>query len=190
MEDNWTVYSHISPSGKVYIGITHLKNPERRWGKDGKLYVGCTVFLKAISKYGWNNIEHKILYTNCSERVAKDIEKTLIGFYKLFDMSYNMTVGGDGHNFGMECTTTEYRTKQSQKYRATHPNYDKDQYEKHKEAIKTRAREYYRKNREKVLEQKKQECVKIKTRERCKKWREEHPDYMKEYMKNYNKENR
>lgn len=25
MEDNWTVYRHISPSGKVYVGITSVK---------------------------------------------------------------------------------------------------------------------------------------------------------------------
>lgn len=28
--DNWIIYEHISPSGKVYIGITS-QNVERRW---------------------------------------------------------------------------------------------------------------------------------------------------------------
>lgn len=37
MDDNYTVYRHTSPSGKVYIGITSM-NPEKRWGKNGYGY--------------------------------------------------------------------------------------------------------------------------------------------------------
>ena len=47
---NWIVYRHISPSGKVYIGITsNLKN---RWRLNGRNY--CTynsIFKNAIEKY-------------------------------------------------------------------------------------------------------------------------------------------
>ena len=32
MKNNWTVYRHISPSGKVYVGITSMQ-PELRWSK-------------------------------------------------------------------------------------------------------------------------------------------------------------
>lgn len=38
----WTVYRHISPSGKVYIGITS-KPIEKRWNK-GKGYINCKSF--------------------------------------------------------------------------------------------------------------------------------------------------
>ena len=31
MINKWTVYRHISPSGKVYIGITSKENVNKRW---------------------------------------------------------------------------------------------------------------------------------------------------------------
>ena len=33
---SWTVYEHISPSGKVYIGIT--SNIDNRWANKGYYY--------------------------------------------------------------------------------------------------------------------------------------------------------
>lgn len=63
VENNYTVYMHISPNNKKYIGVTKNK-PEKRWGY-GNNYKSSPMFYKAIKKYGWNNIEHKILYTKC-----------------------------------------------------------------------------------------------------------------------------
>ena len=186
-EKSWVVYKHTSPSGKCYIGITHYSDPTKRWGKDGNRYNKRTVFYQAIKKYGWNTIQHEILHENCSEKEAKRLERKYIKYYKTLGLSYNMTIGGDGHNFGKNCESTEYHTEQSRKYRKSHPNYDKIQYDKHKEKKLILAREYYRKNKDKVLAYKKTEKVRQKARERAAKWRKEHPDYMKNYMKIYNK---
>ena len=57
MEQNYTVYMHICPNGKRYIGITKLK-PQERWG-NGKSYKGCVLFNKAIQKYSWQNIKQE-----------------------------------------------------------------------------------------------------------------------------------
>ena len=185
-EKIWYVYIHISPSHKTYVGITHLK-PEKRWGKKGNNYDKSTVFYKAIKKYGWDNFEHKILFHNCSENLAKILEKAYIAYYKKLNLSYNMTIGGDGHNFGKNCTTAEYRTESSKKFRQKHPEYDSEQYIKHKDKKKQTAKNYYWKNREKILEYKKNNSdTKEKARIRAAKWREQHPDYMKNYMKIYN----
>lgn len=151
------------------------------------MYGKDTVFYKAILKYGWDNIEHEILYSNCSEEEAKSLEVSLIAYYKELGISYNMTIGGDGHNFGKESKTAEYRTESSRKYREEHPDYDKEQYEKHKEHKKENARRYYRNNREKVLAQKKSTTNKEKARIRAAEWRKAHPNYMKEYMEKYNR---
>lgn len=51
INDNYTVYRHISPSGKVYIGITSME-PEKRWGKNGYGYRRQKYFNNAIRKYG------------------------------------------------------------------------------------------------------------------------------------------
>ena len=91
----YTVYKHISPSGKVYIGITKRK-PEYRWNKGKGYREDQLLFYRAIKKYGWDNFTHEILYTGLSEKDAKNIEISLIRQYKSLGMSYNITHGGDG----------------------------------------------------------------------------------------------
>lgn len=92
----WTVYIHKFPNGKVYIGITS-KSAEKRW-RDGKGYKTQKLMWKAIKKYGWNNIEHLVLYENLEETEAKSKEKELIKQYNSNDRKYgyNLTIGGDG----------------------------------------------------------------------------------------------
>jgi len=72
---SWIVYEHISPSGKVYIGITCQK-PEKRW-KRGAGYVRTDnhqpLFANAILKYGWDNIEHKIVATGLTKKEAAEV---------------------------------------------------------------------------------------------------------------------
>ena len=95
MEKNWIVYKHTSPSGKVYIGIT--ADIKDRWASQGKNY--CTynsIFRKAIEKYGWDNIQHEILLENVSKSEAIYAEKYLIRWYKAYNISYNITDGGEG----------------------------------------------------------------------------------------------
>lgn len=55
----YTVYMHVSPSGKRYIGITSQK-VEKRWA-NGKGYKTQQYFYRAIKKYGWNNFQHIIV---------------------------------------------------------------------------------------------------------------------------------
>lgn len=101
--NTWTVYLHKNKiNGKMYIGITHLK-PEIRWGKNGNQYTKKKnpYFYNAIKKYGWDNFEHIILFTNLSESEAKEKEVELIKKYntqvcKEQSCGYNITAGGDG----------------------------------------------------------------------------------------------
>lgn len=107
----WTVYEHISPSGKVYVGIT--TNIKIRWGNCGYRYKTYnSIFKKAIDEYSWNNISHNIIAEGLGEHTAKNIEKDLIAFYKKSNKSYNVTDGGDG-KLGLKCTD-ETRKKMSE----------------------------------------------------------------------------
>ena len=90
--NNICIYKHTSPSGKVYIGQT-CKKPEHRW-ENGKGYEGCTLFFSAIQKYGWNNIQHEILFTGLDQLNADIIEEDLIYYYKQIGKSYNLATGG------------------------------------------------------------------------------------------------
>lgn len=95
MVKTWTVYEHISASGKVYIGITSQNNVNKRWFK-GSGYAKCPAIYNAILKYGWDNFQHNIIASNLGEQTAKNMEKDLIKFYKEQGKSYNITDGGDG----------------------------------------------------------------------------------------------
>lgn len=104
---NWLVYKHVSPSKKVYIGITHLA-PCQRWCR-GNGYKECPIFYKAVQKYGWDNIEHKIVVSNLTKEQAEEVEKQLISYYKSVGLSYNVTNGGEGTNGYKH--TNEYKEK-------------------------------------------------------------------------------
>ena len=100
---------HISPSNKVYIGIT-CQPVSNRWGKDGKRYLEKrkngeyvhTAFAKAILKYGWDQFEHRILFDNLSLLEANMIEEDLTSYYRKVNRSYNAKDGGDGKNVSEE----------------------------------------------------------------------------------------
>ena len=94
MCNNWIVYEHISPSGKIYVGITN-QPVKRRW-KNGLGYVNSSYFFGAIIKYGWVNFKHIVIATGLGEVTAKNMEKDLIAFNKAKGISYNITDGGDG----------------------------------------------------------------------------------------------
>lgn len=95
MVKSWILYEHISPSGKVYVGITSQKKVYKRW-RYGNGYNYCILFNNAIKKYGWNNFKHIIVASNLGEKTAKNMEKDLVKYYKNKELSYNITDGGDG----------------------------------------------------------------------------------------------
>ena len=59
MEHKYTVYMHITPSNKRYIGIT-CQDVQQRW-RNGKGYKKNQAFFNAIKKYGWDNIRHDVV---------------------------------------------------------------------------------------------------------------------------------
>lgn len=102
--NNWVIYEHISPSGKIYVGITS-KEVQDRW-RYGSGYKNCIIFQKAINKYGWNNFNHRVIAFNLGEMTAKNMERDLIAFNKSKGISYNITDGGEGH-LGCSWTPSE-----------------------------------------------------------------------------------
>lgn len=61
----WIVYVHIFPNGKLYFGITS-KQPNARWEGGSGYGDNQPVMKAAIAKYGWENIEHEILFEGLS----------------------------------------------------------------------------------------------------------------------------
>lgn len=93
----WSVYLHIFPNGKRYIGITS-KKPAERWGRLGNGYRTQPIIYSAIQKYGWNNIQHIVLFSELSKEAAHEYEVSLISKYKTTDIQYgyNLSLGGYG----------------------------------------------------------------------------------------------
>ena len=99
MEKLYTVYMHICPNGKRYIGITG-QGVEKRWnyghGYDTQL------FGRAVKKYGWVNITHEILFDGLTLDEAYQRERESIAAFKTKDPQYgyncdNGGAGADGH---------------------------------------------------------------------------------------------
>ena len=96
MNNEYIVYKHTSPNGKVYIGITS-QNPERRWRKNGEGYKDHNYFWNAIQKYGWDNFTHEILFNDLTAEQAYKKEQEFISYYKSNDSryGYNLSSGGE-----------------------------------------------------------------------------------------------
>ena len=54
-ENTYSVYMHVFPNDKVYVGIT-CTSLEFRWGKNGYKYNTQQLMRRAIQKYGWGEL--------------------------------------------------------------------------------------------------------------------------------------
>ena len=103
----YNVYKHTNLiNNKPYIGITSQKC-ESRWGTNGKGYELQPKFYRAIQKYGWNNFQHEILYTNLDKDTALQIEADLIQKYNSIKNGYNVSPYGNVESKRIICLTTQ-----------------------------------------------------------------------------------
>lgn len=91
----YTIYCHIFPNKKRYIGLTKT-SLSVRW-ENGKKYKTCPLVNRAINKYGWENINHEILGEYETKQEAEIMERIYIIQYKTNDLKYgyNILPGGD-----------------------------------------------------------------------------------------------
>lgn len=110
MKENYTVYMHITPSNKRYVGIT-CRKPKYRWNY-GKAYKDNRHFFNAIQKYGWDGIKHILMGQNLSKDTACVLEQELIKKYDTTNplKGYNHSIGGESGSLGV-CFTEERKRK-------------------------------------------------------------------------------
>ena len=113
--NNFTVYKHTSPNGKVYIGIT-MQNPIRRWN-NGLGYSHNEHFHRAIVKYGWDNFKHEILYSGLTKEEAEQTEISLIAEYKSNDPEYGYNIQSGGNYSGKHSDETRKKFSEISKGR-------------------------------------------------------------------------
>lgn len=88
----YSVYCHIFPNGKKYIGIS--KDPKKRWGYNGEHYNTQKKVARAIKKYGWENVKHIILADGLTKEEAEAEEIRLIAENDSINNGYNISIGG------------------------------------------------------------------------------------------------
>ena len=111
MEKTWTVYMHTNKiNNKVYVGITSQK-VQNRWNNGKGYFVknkegrfSQQKFARAIQKYGWDNFEHIILFSNLSLEEVNNLEQKYIALYNSTDenFGYNIQTGGKNYNHSEE----------------------------------------------------------------------------------------
>ena len=138
MENNYSVYQHVTPDGMYYFGAT--SNIKRRWRNNGAEYKR-TALQPYIEKFGWDNIQHIVLFRDQTKEDALFIEDFLIE-----------TAREDG-----VCIN-----KQRSGLVSKEEGYKQKYYQQNREKELERNREYHQKNREKRLEQRRQRYQKKK----------------------------
>lgn len=98
MDNSYKIYKHTFPNGKVYIGMT-FQEVKYRW-RGGAGYNNQPVMKRAIKKYGWNNIQHEILFENLTKEEAENIERKLIKEQKTNNKKYGYNLDNGGKHAG------------------------------------------------------------------------------------------
>lgn len=112
------VYSHITPDGLFYIGMSQMQ-PSRRW--QPSMYKNTALELY-IQKYGWDNIRHFIFKDGLTKEQALQLEDLLI----------------------QEATDKEYciNSNRSGLIVSDKKAYEKQWYSEHKDEMKTQMKQY------------------------------------------------
>lgn len=153
MKGNYTVYIHIAPNGKKYIGITK-QDPIARW-KNGYAYRKNDYFFKSIKKYGWDNIKHEILFTDLTKDEAERKEIELIAHYNTTNRNYGYNHDHGGNTIGTHSVATREKLRLSHQGKRPWIKKSEEEKEKHRQYIYARWKD--KKERKKL-----EEAIRIK----------------------------
>lgn len=117
-KNNYLVYKHTFPDGKVYIGRT--KDKENRWRLNGEGYYLNKELYSAINKVGWNNVTTTILEDNLTNNESRILESLFIILYN----SENPIIGYNRTH--LKEHYLQYEKDHGYKYKKTHINKKKE----------------------------------------------------------------
>ena len=177
MKNNFSVYQHVTPDGMYYFGQTN--NIKRRWEGNGARYKGTALY-PYIEKYGWDNIQHIVLFKDQTKENALWIENFLIETAREDGVCINKQRSGLVSK--EEGYSQEYYQQNKQQIREKQNQY----YETNKGQIQERQKQYYETNKEQILEQQKQYYEQNKDKK--KQYREQNKEQIREYQRQYQRE--
>ena len=146
MENNHSVYQHVTPDGMYYFGQS--QNVERRWRNNGAEYKE-TALQPYIEKYGWDNIQHIVLFKNQTRKNALWIEDFLIETAQEDGVCINKNRSGNiskEEGYKQDYDKHYYKKNKEKKNQYYEQNKDKrkDYLEQNKDKIREYNREYHR----------------------------------------------
>ena len=168
MENNYSVYQHVTPDGFFYFGQT--QNVEKRWEYNG-IHYKTTALQPYIEKYGWNNIQHIVLFKDQTKENALWIENFLIETAREDGVCINKNRSGNISK--EEDYYRDYDQKRSEKRRG----YQREYREQNKDKKREYNRQRYQKNRDEILEQNRQ-------------YQEQNKDKIRKYQREYQRQYR
>ena len=194
MENNYSVYQHITPDGMYYFGAT--QNVERRWSNNGAEYKR-TALQPYIEKFGWDNIKHIVLFKDQTRENALFIENFLIETAREDGVCINKQRSGlvskeEGYKQEYyqqnKQQIREYQQEYCQKNRDEILEQKRDYYQQNKQQILEQKQQYYEQNKQQILEQQKQyyEQNKQQIRKQHKQYYEQNKQQRREYQRKYN----
>ena len=119
-----------------YYGVTN--NHKHRWGSDG-IHYRDTSLNTYIEKYGWDNIQHIVLYENLTYEDALKIEDSLI--ISGWEKGNCINKRRSGNVSKDDVYIREYQRQYQQEF-----------YEQNRDKLNQYQQDYYEQNREKILE--------------------------------------
>ena len=179
MDKKYVVYQHVTPDKMYYFGQT--QNVERRWRNNGAEYKR-TALQPYIEKFGWDNIQHIVLFRDQTKENALWIENFLIETAREDGVCINKQRSGlvskeDGYK-------QEYYEENKDKF--------KEYYEENKEQIRKQQKQYREQNKDKRLEYQQQYYKENKQQiqEQKKQYREQNKEQIREYQQQYREQNK
>ena len=76
----YSVYMHLFPNGKKYVGYTSMPLKDRWDGGCG--YISSEKMMRAIIQFGWENVRHYIIMDGLDKHTAQLLESALINKWK------------------------------------------------------------------------------------------------------------
>ena len=194
MKNNYSVYQHVTPDGMYYFGQT--QNVERRWSNNGAEYKR-TALQPYIEKFGWDNIQHIVLFKDQTKENALWIEDFLITTAQEDGVCINKQRSGlvskeEGYSREYYETNKEQIREKQQQYREQNRDKIKQYYETNKEQIREQQKQYYEQNKDKKREYYEQNKDKIReyrerNKDKRKDYLERNKDKFREYQREYYK---
>ena len=187
MENNYSVYQHVTPDGMYYFGQTN--NIKRRWRNNGAEYKK-TSLQPYIEKFGWDNIQHIVLFKDQTRENALFIENFLIETAREDGVCINKQRSGlvskeEGYNKNqmkyLREQNHENEVRKQKQYYEQNKDEIREYYEQNKDKIREYQRDYREQNKDKIKEQSKQ------YREQN---REKYNEYHRQYQREYKRKNK